>query len=411
MFAGGDEPVRSGPFHLVLLLLHVLMQTGPGCFLPGQSDSTMSTSDSDYSIDWLASDEDDYDGPKTFSPERVEEPAAPPSPPSPSSSSSALRPPPPPSSLHCAETHRRRRCWRRRRSGGCCCCDCKDGAGCDPPASLQNPAVSPVQGFTSICAQQTLPVASERQAGRKRAHGAGPDGFCGKPPADTENDLFAQKCAELQRFIQPLSSILRGLRSGRYSERLSSFQESVAMDRIQRIMGVLQNPNLGGRFLTILLKIEEMLHSWFPRVKTTLMQSDDDGSPAKKQKQHHHCSASPPPPSSDVELPLAASYSSTHLKWLHTSPICSLKTPESTLGQRSASPLPARCRLQEVTQDNAVSSSTDLHTGPQRRRFAEPRLVRGPLPFKISSPCLERLLQAKESIIAPRTVGGGGWSS
>ena len=167
--------------------------SGPGCFLPGQSDSTMSTSDSDYSIDWLASDEDDYDGPKTFSPERVEEPAAPPSPPSPSSSSSALRPPPPPSSLHCAETHRRRRCWRRRRSGGCCCCDCKDGAGCDPPASLQNPAVSPVQGFTSICAPQTLPVASERQAGRKRAHGAGPDGFCGKPPADTENDLFAQK--------------------------------------------------------------------------------------------------------------------------------------------------------------------------------------------------------------------------
>lgn len=26
---------------------------------------------------------------------------------------------------------------------------------------------------------------------------------------------------------------------------LSSFQESVAMDRIQRIMGVLQNPNMG----------------------------------------------------------------------------------------------------------------------------------------------------------------------
>lgn len=42
-----------------------------------------------------------------------------------------------------------------------------------------------------------------------------------------------------------------------------------------------------GRFLSILLKIEEMLHSWFPHVKTRLMQSDsddDDGSPAKKQK-------------------------------------------------------------------------------------------------------------------------------
>lgn len=43
-----------------------------------------------------------------------------------------------------------------------------------------------------------------------------------------------------------------------------------------------------GRFLSILLKIEEMLHSWFPHVRTRLMQSDDsdddDGSPAKKQK-------------------------------------------------------------------------------------------------------------------------------
>ncbi|XP_073320130.1 uncharacterized protein [Pagrus major] len=385
----------------------------PGCALLAQSDSTMSTSDSDYSIDWLASDEDDYDSPKTLSPGRAEEPLAPPSP---SSSSPPLRRSPP-SCFHCAATRRRRRRWRRR-SGSCC--DCKDGASCDSPASLQTPAVSPVQGFTSVYTQQTLPVASEHQSSRKRAHSAGLDGLCEKPPAGTENDLFTQKCTELQCYIQPLSSILRGLRSGRYSERLSSFQESVAMDRIQRIMGVLQNPNMGGHFLSILLKIEEMLQSWFPHVKPNVMQSDDSAPPKKQkqqqqqqQQQQHHCSASPPPPSSDVELPLAASYSSTHLKWLHTLPICSLKTPESTLGQRaaSASPLPARCRLQEVTQDNAVSSSTDLHTGPLRRLGAEPRLIRGPLPFKISSPCLERLLQAKESIIAPRMVGEGGWLS
>lgn len=183
------------------------------------------------------------------------------------------------------------------------------------------------------------------------------------------------------------------------------------MDRIQRIMGVLQNPNMGGRFLSIILKIEEMLQSWFPRIKPSLT---DDVTPAKKQK-HHHSSASPPPSSlcsSDVEPTLAASYSSTNLKWLHTSPICSLKTPESTLGQRSASasPLPARCS-QEVTQDNAVSSSTDLHTGSLRRLGANPGLSRGPPPFKISSPCLERLLQAKESIIAPRTVREEGWLS
>lgn len=137
------------------------------------------------------------------------------------------------------------------------------------------------------------------------------------------------------------------------------------------------------------------------------------------QQHHSGASSSVPPPSSlvslcssDVVPPLAASYSSTHLKWLHTSPICSLKTPASTPSQHasSASPPPARCR-QEVTQDNAVSSSTDLHTGPLRRLGADPRLSRGPLPFKISSPCLERLLQAKESIIAPRAAGGRGWLS
>lgn len=132
--------------------------------------------------------------------------------------------------------------------------------------------------------------------------------------------------------------------------------------------------------------------------------------------QEHHSSVSLPPSSpvclcaADVEA--AASYSSAHLKWLHTSPICSLKTPESTLYQSaaSASPLPSRCS-QEVTQDNAVSSSTDSHTRPRRRLSANARLSQGPLPFKISSPCLERLLQAKESIIAPRTVGDEGWSS
>ncbi|XP_035538406.1 circadian-associated transcriptional repressor-like [Morone saxatilis] len=179
------------------------------------------------------------------------------------------------------------------------------------------------------------------------------------------------------------------------------------MDRIQRIMGVLQNPNMGGRFLSIILKIEEMLQSWFPNIKPT-----DDGSPPKKQKHHSSASSPPPPPpssllcSSDVEPAVAASYSSTHLKWLHTSAVCSLKTPESTLSRpaaAAASPLPARCS-QEATQDNAVSSSTDRRTG--HRLAAEPRL-----PFKISSPCLERLLKAKDSIIAPRTMGDGGWLS
>ncbi|XP_070816949.1 circadian-associated transcriptional repressor-like [Chaetodon trifascialis] len=352
----------------------------------------MSTSDSDSSIDWLASDEDDCDSPKTSSPYRAEEPPA-----SPSSSTSSLREAP-------AAQRRKRRSDR---------CDCKDegccGVSADSAAAPQTPAVSPVQGFTSVYAPQTLSAESKHRWTGKRAHGAGLDALCETPPADTENQLFSQKCTELQCYVPPLSAILRGLRSGRYSERLSSFQESVAMDRIQRIMGVLQNPHMGGRFLSIVLKIEEMLRSWFPHIKAGPSRTDH-GCPAKKQKLRHG-GASSPLCSSDVEPAPVASYSSTHLKWLHTSPICSLKTPESVHSQRAAaSPPPAR-RRQEVTQDNAVSSSTDLHVGPLRRLGADPRPCRGPLPFKISSPCLERLLQAKESIIAPRTVRDGGWLS
>ncbi|XP_022604520.1 circadian-associated transcriptional repressor-like isoform X2 [Seriola dumerili] len=366
----------------------------------------MSTSDSDYSIDWLASDEDDYDSPKRLSPQCAEELPVPPS--SLLSSSSLSSSSSTTSSKESPTSCFQSGVTQRRRSH---CCDFKDG-GVDSPTARKTLAVSPVQGFTSVCWQQKLSVESLHHSTRKRAHGAGSGGLCEKPQPDTENELFWHKCTELQCYIQPLSSILRGLRSGRYSERLSSFQESVAMDRIQRILGVLQNPNMGGRFLSIILKIEEMLQSWFPHIKPSLLHTDDS-TPPKKQK--HHSSASPP--SSPASLRISdvdptALYSSTHLKWLHTSPICSLKTLESTLGQpaASASPLSARCS-NEATQDNAVSSSTDSHTEPPRRLSANPRLSRGPLPFKISSPCLERLLQAKDSIIAPRAMGDGGWPS
>ncbi|XP_059213451.1 circadian-associated transcriptional repressor-like isoform X2 [Centropristis striata] len=360
----------------------------------------MSTSDSDYSIDWLASDEDDYDSPRRLSPGHAEES---PVPVSSSLSPSSLLRESPTSCFHPAAE------WRRRRTSGCC--GCRDGGLCgveaDSPAAPQTPTLSPVQGFTSVC--DPLSVDSNHHPSRKRAHSAGVDGLCEKTQPHTENELFSQKCTELRSYVQPLSSILRGLRSGRYSERLSSFQESVAMDRIQRIMGVLQNPNMGGRFLSIILKIEEMLQSWFPHIRPNLNQTDAC-TPAKKQKHHSSASSPPPPPSSLVSLCSSDSSTSTHLKWLHTSPICSLKTPQPSPGQPApaaapASPPPARCS-QDVTQDSAVSSTTNVsHSGP-RRRYS-----RAALPFKISSPCLERLLQAKESLIAPRTVGDGGWVS
>ncbi|KAJ6652419.1 hypothetical protein lerEdw1_011537 [Lerista edwardsae] len=83
----------------------------------------------------------------------------------------------------------------------------------------------------------------------------------------TEKDqLFAQKCWELQGFIRPLNELLNRLKMGRFDRGLSSFQQSVAMDRIQRIIGVLQKPEIGERYLGTLLQVERMLKVWFPGV-------------------------------------------------------------------------------------------------------------------------------------------------
>ncbi|XP_072536311.1 uncharacterized protein [Salminus brasiliensis] len=83
----------------------------------------------------------------------------------------------------------------------------------------------------------------------------------------TQGDaLFAQKCLELQGFIRPLMELLNGLKKGRFDKGLSSFQQSVAMDRIQRIVGVLQKPHIGEKYLPTLLQIEMMLKLWFPQV-------------------------------------------------------------------------------------------------------------------------------------------------
>ncbi|XP_019737106.1 circadian-associated transcriptional repressor [Hippocampus comes] len=104
------------------------------------------------------------------------------------------------------------------------------------------------------------------------------DGFAGKEEEDgslprqvpkSQGDLlFAQKCAELQGFVRPLLELLNGLKKGRFDRGLSSFQQSVAMDRIQRIVGVLQKPNSGERYLNTLLQVEMMLKLWFPQIAT-----------------------------------------------------------------------------------------------------------------------------------------------
>ncbi|CAL8290556.1 unnamed protein product [Merluccius merluccius] len=81
--------------------------------------------------------------------------------------------------------------------------------------------------------------------------------------------LFAKKCAELQGFVKPLLELLSGLKRGRFERGLTGFQQSVAMDRIQRIVGVLQRPSCGEKYLSTLLKVEMMLKLWFPQIITS----------------------------------------------------------------------------------------------------------------------------------------------
>ncbi|KAG7283742.1 hypothetical protein CRUP_034366 [Coryphaenoides rupestris] len=200
----------------------------------------------------------------------------------------------------------------------------------------------------------------------------------------------------------------------RSSYKLSSFQESVAMDRIHRILGVLRNPNMGERFLSTLLQIEKMLQSWFPHVKPrpSVIQSERS-TPAKRQKRHHTSATLPlssgpslstSPPSSRAS---SGPYSATILKWLHTSPICSPKTAgqgQPTTTTTTTTTPPSGCEP-GATQDSVVSSSTDVSTRGRRsshRRHG--RLLAPPLapPFKLRSPCLERLLQAKGSVMSRR---------
>lgn len=63
-----------------------------------------------------------------------------------------------------------------------------------------------------------------------------------------------------------LLELLHGLKTGRFDKGLSSFQQSVAMDRLQRILGILQKPEMGEKYLRNLLQIEVMLKIWFPQV-------------------------------------------------------------------------------------------------------------------------------------------------
>ncbi|XP_043859824.1 circadian-associated transcriptional repressor [Dromiciops gliroides] len=164
----------------------------------------------------------------------------------------------------------------------------------------------------------------------------------------TEGDrLFAQKCKELQGFIRPLTDLLNGLKMGRFERGLSSFQQSVAMDRIQRIVGVLQKPEMGERYLGTLLQVEGMLKTWFPHIASQ-RSTPEDGKHRLRSKRLASSQTYPTGPSADLprkkinqtplrhldqgkkqlhsqeqESPqLLPEWPAMNLTWIHTAPIC-----------------------------------------------------------------------------------------
>uniref|UniRef100_A0A3P9IHE2 Circadian associated repressor of transcription a n=1 Tax=Oryzias latipes TaxID=8090 RepID=A0A3P9IHE2_ORYLA len=339
----------------------------------------MSATDSDNSIDWLASDNEESDSGVTEKRDL--------GPPDSSCSSSMLR-----------EGDSMRKEVREVSSWGSpSCTERRDRA-----------------SATGLCRKQQG-CKAEAEKALKRPHSSSEEQRREQQLFCSEKDrIFSEKCMELQCYIHPLSLILNGLRSGRYKERLSSFQESVAMDRIQRIMGVLQNPFMGEKYVDIILKMEEMLKSWFPNVKlqeqVTVTPTEEAVLSKRLKLSPMTCTAAISPASagdsaanakllSVTDLTPPEAYSANNLKWLHTSPICSPVAEQSEAGPRQLPPL----RDRDLTQDSAVSSSTDGLTK------TEP-VPRGPLPGKINAPCLERLLKSTDSIITRRGASDLSWS-
>ncbi|XP_077645441.1 circadian-associated transcriptional repressor [Lonchura striata] len=159
------------------------------------------------------------------------------------------------------------------------------------------------------------------RGGKRPRKGEGGD----VPPSDGDR-LFAQKCRELRGFIRPLAELLEGLRRGRYDRGLSSFQQSVAMDRLQRIIGVLQKPEMGARYLGTLLQVEAMLRLWFPHVapKPTL-----DSTPSTAPPRRRPPAGPPGAPRCrrlPGDLPLASPAGTLQQRG---SPRCQAGTPES----------------------------------------------------------------------------------
>uniref|UniRef100_A0A3B5MX44 Circadian associated repressor of transcription a n=1 Tax=Xiphophorus couchianus TaxID=32473 RepID=A0A3B5MX44_9TELE len=184
--------------------------------------------------------------------------------------------------------------------------------------------------------------------------------------------LFAQKCAELQGFVRPLLELLNGLKSGRFDHGLSSFQQSVAMDRIQRIVGVLQRPDCGEKHLNTLLQVEVMLKLWFPHISAQPVSSSSSFSTSPTHSLQDTSSSTPPHKHRDQlegeELDQRSKYKATQsseprLTWVHVAPIPSpRKTCISHEAIKTESVgkivLTAASRGSPAMQDCFISSTT-----------------------------------------------------
>ncbi|XP_077320294.1 circadian-associated transcriptional repressor [Lithobates pipiens] len=218
-------------------------------------------------------------------------------------------------------------------------------------------------------------------------------------PISDGDRIFAEKCQELQGFIRPLTELLNGLKRGRYDRGLSSFQQSVAMDRIQRIVGVLQKPEMGERYLSTLLQVEMMLKIWFPGVSSSSSSSStsdlDKEEPRHKMAKHpavstgqKSCPLRPASSSSSssstvkkTECPtlaqvhtdyvcgkeVSADWPTMNLTWMHAAPICNpplsqvdLHHLNTALGQDLLLPNGNSCGIIFLVQNSqaSVSSST-----------------------------------------------------
>ncbi|KAK1151651.1 circadian-associated transcriptional repressor isoform X1 [Acipenser oxyrinchus oxyrinchus] len=324
----------------------------------------------------------------------------PPMPPSPRGESVAARPrPQSPNSLRLSEA-----AWRRNRGYSPLKPAARTGQGSSGRVTAGSRlSSSPPLSTTGPGLKRTRSSEEGRRAGPGRHDDSG-------RPARAEGDLvFTEKCRELQGFLKPLLELLNGLKRGRYHRGLSSFQQSVAMDRIQRIVGVIQKPAVGGRYLSTLLQVEMMLKLWFPHITPTSTPDipkpgrtpERQGAPHTPAKQSCspdrvseetlsasaplHTSSSQQHPGNSVLTAQEESsrpgrgyperppcrWSEPSLTWIHASPICAPLHPNNGPGALRAPHSPS---FSPATQDSSISSTTP-----------SPRLLQGCGPIRCRS--------------------------